>query len=93
MADPDFEDEWIIQLVQDRFGDRGSLRGSWSREERIMRLTDYPQTFLYEMVEVAKVNYDYEVAMTCAEQLTDLEPFNCEFWENLAEIQNRGIEV
>lgn len=82
----DFEDEWIIQLVQTA-SEIGEFAWLVESKERIMRLTDYPQTFLYEMVEVAKVNYDYGVAMTCAEQLTDLEPFNCEFWENLAEIQ------
>lgn len=82
----DFEDEWIIQLVQTA-SEIGEFAWLVESKERIMRLTDYPQTFLYEMVEVAKVNYDYAVATECAEQLTDLEPFNCEFWENLAEIQ------
>lgn len=59
-------------------------------KDRIKSQTDYPQTFLYEMVEVARLNFDYDVAAACAEELTDLEPFNGEFWESLADIQISG---
>lgn len=82
----DFEDEWIIQLVQTA-SEIGEFAWLVESKDRIMRLTDYPQTFLYEMVEAARLNFDYEVAAACAEQLTDLEPFNGEFWESLADIQ------
>lgn len=79
----DFSDEEIIQLV-DTAGDFGLYNWLKDNKSKIMALTDYPQTYLYEMVNLAEMSGDYKYAIGLLEELTMLEPFNSEFWEMLA---------
>ncbi len=81
----DFSDEEIIQLVSTA-NDLGLYQWLKQHSDDIKKLTDYPQTFLYEMVNLAEMSEDYEYSVSMLEELTMLEPFNGEFWEMLAGI-------
>ncbi|MCI9608068.1 MAG: hypothetical protein HFJ94_07845 [Muribaculaceae bacterium] len=82
----DFEDEWIIRLV-DVAGNYDATDWLKLNYEKIKAKCSYQQTFIYEMLEYSRSSGDYEYARTLAEELTMLEPFNEEFWEILAELR------
>ena len=80
------DDEEVIQLV-DAASDLQLYDWMLKRQDKIRQLcSEFPQAFLYELIGVAEMKEDYETAVKLGEQLTDLEPFNCEFWELLADI-------
>ena len=80
----DFKDEEIIRFVQ-----TGCELGlySWLKEHKaqIVARCSFPQSFLYELIPYAEENGDYDYIIQLLEELTDLEPFNSEFWEMLAD--------
>lgn len=82
----DFEDEWVIQLV-DVASELGLYEWLKKRYDDIKKRSGYPQSFIYELIGVAEFAADYKMAESLAEELTLLEPFNGEFWEMLAEIR------
>lgn len=88
---PDFEDEWMIRLV-DTASDLGCFDWLKANYDEIKRHTTYPQTLIYEMTECAEMAGDYPFAVSLAEELTMLEPYNCEFWEMLAELRINHLE-
>lgn len=82
----DFEDEWVIQLV-DTASDLGLYDWLKRRFDDIKKRSSYPQSFIYELIGTAELGEDYKLAESLAEELTLLEPFNGEFWEMLADIR------
>ncbi|MCH5319742.1 MAG: hypothetical protein J1E38_08565 [Paramuribaculum sp.] len=86
----ELEDEWVIQLIN-LAADKGNYDWLLENKESILRKTQYSPTFLYEMVDVALENRDYENALRFTEQLTEEEPFNNEFWEMLSEIYSEAL--
>lgn len=87
----DFKDEEIIQLVQTA-NEMGLYSWLKDRREKIEEKCSFPQSFLYESVGVAEDNEDYDYGLELIEKLTELEPFNSEFWEMSAEYYNMHYE-
>lgn len=81
-----FDDETMIQLV-----DCASACGmyDWLKENEALlrKKTDYLPTLLYELFIVADMRSDNEYSLKLLEELTELEPFNVEFWAALAQTQ------
>lgn len=81
-----FDDESIIQLV-----DCASACGlyNWLKdnEKQLREKTDFLQTLLYELFIVADMQGDYTYGIKLLEELTELEPFNVDFWGALAQTQ------
>lgn len=81
-----FDDEGMIQLVTcasacDRY--------EWltANEKRLRKKTDYLPTLLYELFMASQSCNDSEYGVKLLEELTELEPFNIEFWMSLAFLQ------
>lgn len=81
-----FDDETIIQLV-----DCASACGlyDWlkANEKQLRKKTDYLPTLLYELFIVADMKPDNEYSLKLLEELTEIEPFNVDFWSALAQTQ------
>lgn len=80
----DFDDETIIQLV-DACVELELY--DWLKENRelIKKRCLYPDTFLYELSQVADGKRDHEFGISVLEELTMLEPFNSLYWHMLAQ--------
>jgi len=80
------DDETIIQLI-----DCASACGCYGwikdNEKRLRAKTDYLPTLLYEIFIVADMQGDHEYSVRLLEELTELEPFNIDFWNALAQVQ------
>ncbi len=79
------DDETIIQLVDCA----GACRcDSWleASEKRLQKKSDYLPTLLYELFIVADLHHDRDYCIKLLEELTELEPFNVDFWNALAQI-------
>ena len=87
----EFEDEWIIQLI-DYAEEKGLYDWLIDNKKLITSKTSYPQTYLYEMVNLAMERLDSVNALKLAEELTELEPFNNEFWEILSDIHTNMFD-
>lgn len=83
----DFKDEEIIKFVQTG-GDTGLYDWLKNNKERIQKKCSFPQSFLYEMIGVAEENSDFDFIIQLLEELTEIEPFNSEFWEMMADYYN-----
>ncbi len=81
-----FDDETVIQFV-----DCASACGlfDWlkANEKLLRRKADYLPTLLYELFIVSDLNSDYEYSIKLLEELTEIEPFNGDFWGALAQTQ------
>lgn len=81
-----FDDETIIQLV-----DCASACGlyDWlkANEKQLRKKTDYLPTLLYELFIVADMKEDANYCLQLLEELTEIEPFNVDFWSALAQTQ------
>ncbi|MDE6491323.1 MAG: hypothetical protein K2L49_09225 [Muribaculaceae bacterium] len=81
-----FDDEEMIQIV-----DCASAIGEyeWLKDNfgKLRERCSYMPTLLYEMQIVASLNNDAAEAVKMLEGLTEIEPFNAEFWTILAEEQ------
>lgn len=86
----DFEDEWLIDLVEVAV-ELDCYEWLIASKKRITSKTSYPQTFIYELVNEAEQRGDTANAIALAEELTMLEPFNPDFWELLARL-NGALE-
>lgn len=79
------DDETIIQLV-----DCASACNCYDwlkeNEKRLRKKTDYLPTLLYELFIVADLHHDRDYCIRLLEELTELEPFNVDFWNALAQI-------
>lgn len=80
------DDETIIQLV-----DCASACGCYdwlkTNEKKLRTKTDYLPTLLYELFIVADMQHDREYSLKLLDELTELEPFNIDFWNALAQLQ------
>lgn len=83
----DFKDEEIIQFVQTA-GELHAYEWLKSQKISIQLKCSFPQTFLYELIGIAEENSDYDFIISLLEELTELEPFNSEFWEMTADYYN-----
>lgn len=79
------DDETIIQLV-DCAGACNCYSWLKENEKRIRKKTDYLPTLLYELFIVADLHHDRDYCIQLLEELTELEPFNVDFWNALAQI-------
>lgn len=84
-----FDDETVIQLV-----DCASACGRYdwlkANEKRLRAKTDYAPTLLYELFIVADMQHDTDYAVRLLEELTEIEPFNIDFWNALAQTQSNA---
>lgn len=84
-----FDDETVIQLV-----DCASACGRYdwlkANEKRLRAKTDYAPTLLYELFIVADLQHDSDYAVRLLEELTEIEPFNIDFWNALAQTQSNA---
>lgn len=80
------DDETIIQLV-----DCASACDCYDwlklNEKRLRKVTDYLPTLLYELFIVADMRHDRDYCIRLLEELTEIEPFNVDFWNALAQTQ------
>lgn len=80
----EFDDESIIQLI-----DCASACGltDWiiSNENRLRKKCEYLPALLYELYIVAGMHGLTDYGIQKLEELTELEPFNFDFWINLAQ--------
>ncbi len=81
-----FDDETVIQLV-----DAASACGfyDWLKqnEAELRKKTEYLPALLYEMFVVSEINSDLGYGIKLLEELTEIEPFNIDFWLALAQAQ------
>lgn len=79
------DDETIIQLV-----DCASACECYdwlkNNEPKLRKKTDYLPTLLYELFIVADMRHDRDYCIKLLEELTELEPFNVDFWNALAQV-------
>lgn len=80
----EFTDEEIIQLA-DTAEELGLYSWLVENKDKICAHTDYPQTFLYELTQIA-MEQEPETALKLLEELTMLEPFAADFWLTMAQI-------
>lgn len=86
---PELTDEELIQLCETA---EELCMYQWliDNKEAIKAHTDYPQTFLYELSQILRVE-NPDVALAILEELTMMEPFSTDFWLLTAQIHiNQG---
>ncbi len=81
---PELTDEEIIQLC-DTAEELGMYRWLLDHKDAIKAHNDYPQTFLYELCQIAR-EQDPDSALAILEELTMMEPFSIDFWLMTAQI-------
>lgn len=79
-----FTDEEVIQFI-DLAADTDSLDWIVANHDKILSKSSYKPTALYEMADVLNEAGRYEEASKLFEQLTEIEPFNVDFWNRLTE--------
>lgn len=82
-----FDDETVIQLV-DCASASGCYRWLKDHEAELRAKTEYLPSLLYELFIVADTVPDNEYSVSLLEELTELEPFNADFWFALAQEQS-----
>lgn len=80
------DDEEIIQLI-DAASSAGCFQWIKNNEKKLRTKTDYLPTLLYEIFIVSDIEHDREYSLKLLEELTELQPFNIDFWNALAQIQ------
>lgn len=83
-------DEEIIQLV-DCAAASNNVRWLQLNEKKLRKKTDYLPTLLYEIFIVSDLMIDREYSLRLLEELTELQPFNIDFWNALAQVQVRSL--
>lgn len=83
------EDEEMIQLV-DCASAAGCFDWLKANEKKLRAKTDYAPTLLYELFIVSDINGDRPYSLALLEELTELQPFNIDFWNALAQTQSVG---
>lgn len=80
---PEFEDEWLIRLSETA---QELMLTEWLfvNKDKLCAKTSYPQTLIYDLVNIDHEQFNYPRAQVLAEELTTLEPFSSDFWEILA---------
>lgn len=85
--DGKFDDETVIQFV-DCAADCGLFDWLVENEKTLREKTDYLPTLLYEMFVIADGRGDFDCCLRLLEELTEIEPFNIDFWNALAQTQS-----
>lgn len=80
----EFTDEEIIQFAETAEA-LGMYEWLLEHKQAICAHTDYPQTFIYELTQIA-MERDPETAIKLLEELTMMEPFAVDFWLTMAQI-------
>lgn len=80
------DDEEMIQLV-DCAGATMNLDWLKANEEKLRKKTDYLPTLLYEIFIVSDMYGDRQYSLKLLEELTELQPFNIDFWNAMAQVQ------
>ena len=80
----EFDDESIIQLI-DCAAACGLTDWIIGNEERLRKKCEYLPALLYELYIVASERGETAYAIKKLEELTEIEPFNFDFWLNLAQ--------
>lgn len=88
-GDEKFDDETVIQFV-DCASASGLYEWLKKNENNIRKKTDYLPTLLYELFIISDINSDYEYGIKLLEELTEIEPFNGDFWTALAQTQDNA---
>lgn len=88
----DIDDETMIQLV-DLASEAGSFDWLKTNEKLLRSKTSYLPTLLYELQIVAIIHGDRPYAISKLEELTELEPFNADYWSILSEEQMNAGNV
>lgn len=78
-----FDENEIIQLC-DLAEDVGEVEWLFAHRDEIVAKCIYKPTFLYDLVNLATLHGNKEVAVQAAEEMTALEPLNLDFWEMYA---------
>lgn len=73
----------IIQLC-DLAEDVDDVEWIFRNRDKIAAKCVYKPTFLYDLVNLATLNGNKEVALKAAEEMTAIEPLNLDFWEMYA---------
>lgn len=81
-----FDDESVIQFVN-AMSDAGRYQWLKDNEKALRKKTEYLPTLLYELYIVSDANDDSAYGMKLLEELTEIEPFNSDFWLALAQSQ------
>lgn len=79
------DDEEVIQLV-DCAGAALCLDWLKANEKKLRKKTDYLPTLLYETFIIADMQGDRDYSIALLEELTELQPFNIDFWNALAQV-------
>ena len=80
----EFDDEEVIQLV-DLASSLGQTDWLLSRMKQLRKHVTYLPTLLYEIAVQLEIDQRYDEAINLLEQLTDLEPYNEQYWFMLAQ--------
>ncbi len=80
----EFDDEEVIQLV-DVASSYGQTNWLISRLESLRAHVSYLPTLLYEIAVMLELEQRYTEAISLLEELTDLEPYNEQYWFMLAQ--------
>lgn len=80
----EFDDEEVIQLV-DLASSLGQTDWLLSRMKKLRKHVSYMPTLLYEIAVQLEIDQRYDEAIQLLEQLTDLEPYNEQYWFMLAQ--------
>lgn len=80
----EFTDEEIIQFAETAEA-LGMYEWLLEHKQAVCSHTDYPQTFIYELTQIA-MERDPETAIKLLEELTMMEPFAVDFWLTMSQI-------
>lgn len=83
----DLSDEEMIQLA-DTAAALGVSQWLLDRLDILKSKTEFPATLLYEMDVIFEMEKKPEICESVLEELTELEPFNNEFWRLYAQVQS-----
>lgn len=83
-----FDDEEIIQLT-DLASKLGRYDWLVSRLGMLRKKTTYQPTLIFEVAVIAELNNDFKEAIKLLDELTQIEPYNYQYWQMLAELQKK----
>ena len=81
----DIDDETVIQLVNLAAMQKEGIQWLKDKEALLRSKCSYTPTLLYEIYLVMEMYQEYDYAAKKIEELTEIEPFNIDFWITLAE--------
>jgi tetratricopeptide (TPR) repeat protein len=85
----ELDDETIIQLVNFAAYKTNGIKWLKKNEQLLRKKCTYLPTLLYELYLVMEMKNETEYATQKLEELTEIEPFNIDFWISMAECYYR----